>query len=137
MTPTLFSDSTDEFSFVLKPSAIAGIGVHTLHGIAKGTRLHLFAANEEVRVVPRSEARDKPEKKRFYEWYCVEDEAADVYHCAPDFGRMSIGWYLNHATEPNATNINDEFFALKDIQAGEEITIHYNDIEPWKEQHFA
>lgn len=133
----VYADSTNEFSFVLKPSAIEGIGVHALHAIAKGTRLHLFAENEEVRVVPRSEGGSDPKKKHFYEWYCVEDQDADVFYCPSDFNRMSIGWYLNHAAQPNATNINDEFFALTDIQEGEEVTIHYNDIEPWKQQHYA
>ena len=46
-----------------------------------------------------------------------------------DFGKMEIGWYLNHSYFPNTFHKEYHFYALKDIKAGEEITIDYNDLE--------
>jgi SET domain-containing protein len=35
--------------------------------------------------------------------------------------------YVNHAAEPNAAYYDDGVYALRDIEAGEEITHHYGD----------
>jgi hypothetical protein len=44
----------------------------------------------------------------------------------PDFGCMEIGWYLNHSDTPNAYHDGSyEYFAGRNIAAGEEITIDY------------
>jgi len=39
---------------------------------------------------------------------------------------MEIGWHMNHSATPNAhRNTEYDFFALRDIRGGEEITIDY------------
>jgi SET domain-containing protein len=35
--------------------------------------------------------------------------------------------FVNHSTKPNASFYEDELFATRDIEAGEEITHHYGD----------
>ena len=50
----------------------------------------------------------------------------------PDFGQMAVGWYLNHSSTPNAYQEQYQYFAARDIEAGEEITINYqtlNEVE--------
>jgi SET domain-containing protein len=43
---------------------------------------------------------------------------------------MEVGWYLNHSFEPNAAcKEPDEFYASRDITAGEEVLIDYNSLD--------
>ena len=49
-----------------------------------------------------------------------------------DCGQMAVGWYLNHSVTPNACQEQYQYFAARDIEAGEEITINYrtlNEVE--------
>lgn len=113
-------DHTTEFSFILKPSK-HGVGVFAAHDIAKGTPLRLYAG-EDIRDL---ELESVPPPFRDY---CVARPGGRLW-CPPDFGRMAVGWYLNHSTKPNAAHRNYEFFALHDIRKDEEVTIDYNSLE--------
>ena len=44
-----------------------------------------------------------------------------------DFLRISTGWYMNHDAEPNLGSDDGDvtYYALRDIPAGEELTIDY------------
>lgn len=42
-----------------------------------------------------------------------------------DFGRMSVGWFLNHSTTPNASHKNFYFRASKRIRVGDEVLVDY------------
>jgi SET domain-containing protein len=110
---------TNEFSFLLKPSRIAGIGIFAVHGIAKGTYLAFFRESEP------SPLRRVTSKNRFFVERFGVPGGKNAYYCPPDFRWMSIGWYVNHSTKPNAFHINYRYFALRDIKAGTEITIDY------------
>jgi SET domain-containing protein len=117
-------NSTDEFSFLLKPSE-HGIGVFAAHDIKKGTYLRFFGGETEetdVSVVRKKE--DVPEPFR---QYCMD--RGDTLRCPKDFGRMEVGWHLNHSKTPNAYHRNYDYYALRDILTGEEITIDYNSLE--------
>ncbi len=116
--------TTTEFSFVLRPGA-HGVGVFATHAIAKGAPLRLFGdhadAGEEVRILKRS---DIPES---FIQHCIIE--GNELHCPMDFGKMQIGWYLNHSKEPNAIHTDFLYFAARDIAADEEILIDYNSLE--------
>lgn len=117
-------NKTSEFSFILKPSTIenAGIGVFATHDITKDTFLRLFGSKsteeESVRTIKKSEV---PE---MFHDYC-KDMGEEII-CPKDFGHISTGWYLNHSKTPNAYKIAYDWYALRDINAGEEIFIDYN-----------
>ena len=112
---------TDELSFVLKPSAISGVGVFLTHPVKKGTYLDLFW-DDTVRRVPRAEIEKNPQLKGFCLFYGIERQE---YVCVPHkFSHMEIGWYLNHSAIPNAVH-DKKWIAARDIEAGEEITIDY------------
>jgi len=116
-------DKTDEFSFVLKPSGAKGIGVFTTHGIIKGTHLLLFP-NGQTRKFTHEQMDADPRLKKFCQFYGVDTERGSSV--APNFGCMSVGWFLNHSESPNADHDEDwEYFANRDIEANEEITIDY------------
>ena len=117
---------TDEFSFVLKPAGDRGIGVFTTHGIAQGTPLRLFPEGATRQFTHEQLDRD-PRLKQFCQFYGVDIDAGSSV--APDFGRMSVGWYLNHSETPNAKRNEDwDYFASQDIAANEEVTIDYREL---------
>jgi SET domain-containing protein len=114
---------TTQYSFVLRPSNIAGVGVFSTHKILSGTYLRLFAPDEKLQMLNKSH-----DFIEFLEWFGVEVQ--DRFSCPEDFGRMSVGWYLNHSSEPNAFYKDDYYYyALRDIAEGEEITIDYKCFE--------
>ena len=121
---------TDEFSFVLKPSPIAGVGVFVTHKIKKGTRLRIFSG-EPTRKIRTSEVKEQsktnPMLAKFVEFFAV---ASDGWAYLPaNFSCMPCGWYLNHSDTPNS--YHDEgykYYASRDIEEGEEILINYNDL---------
>ncbi len=58
-------------------------------------------------------------------------------HCPGDFGRMELGWYLNHSRQPNVFHKNYHYYTSRDIKKGEELTIDYNSLgEPAKEKYY-
>jgi hypothetical protein len=113
----------DEFSLMLGSSGItgAGIGVFAMRDIAAGSRLDLFPPGY------MSRRRHESEIPRHFLKYC-EAEENERWRTPDDFNRMEIGWYMNHSFEPNAYRREaDEFYALRDIVAGEEILVDYNE----------
>lgn len=66
------------------------------------------------------------------------------------FDRMEIGWYINHSHTPNIAtkrvvqrdnmnNIKPNLYAIREIKAGDEILMNYNDLgepEHLKEDYF-
>jgi len=119
-----------EFSFILKPSTLGGIGVFATHDIPVGTLL--FNKSFELRTL---KVKDIPAELMQYCIYINDEECL----CPERFDRMEIGWFINHSVTPNiakktivqnADLINDikvrSIYAIKDIKAGDEILIDYN-----------
>ena len=119
-----------EFSFMLKPSLLGGVGVFATHDIPVGTLL--FNQNFEIRTM---RIKDVPTPLLQYCVYISDDECL----CPERFDRMEIGWYINHSSTPNiakesrapnaetARNIKERaVHAIQDIKAGDEILIDYN-----------
>jgi SET domain-containing protein len=119
-------NQTNEFSFILKPSA-HGVGVFAVHNIKQDTRMRVFGDTNPRRVFKKD---DIPVVFRDF---CAD--RGDTMICPPDFGYMPVGWYLNHSSDSNAeprggySENGYTFFAKRDIQEGEEITIDYNTLE--------
>jgi len=117
-------DATNEFSFILKPSP-HGVGVFAVHDIKVQTYLRLFGDDKE----PKHQIRilDKKDVPEILNGYCIDRGTSLV--CPKDFGCMPVGWYLNHSKTPNAAHQDYHYYAVRDIAAGEEITIDYNSLE--------
>jgi SET domain-containing protein len=117
---------TDELSFVLRPSAIAGVGVFITHPVKKGTKLDLFPDTCTRKVSYEDMGRD-PRLEAFCLCYGVE--FPNGVSVADNFSRMAVGWYVNHSLRPNAYHDEDwDYYASRDIAAGEEITIDYRQL---------
>ena len=120
-------NKTNELSFVLKPST-HGVGVFAIHDIKKDTPMRLFGDANPRRILKKDEIPME------FRNFCAD--RGDKMICPPDFGYMPLGWYLNHSqdsnTEPRGGYDEKDgykFFAKKDIEAGEEITINYNNLD--------
>jgi hypothetical protein len=130
----IFTMVSTEFSFVIKACAGGGIGVFATHDIAKGTLL--FATPFALR---RMMIQDVPVELLKYVIYVNDQECITPER----FDRMEIGWYINHSHDGNigrlipidASKNHEEalrvrsIHALKDIKAGEEILIDYNNLQ--------
>lgn len=116
-----------EFSFIVKPSPLGGIGVFATHDIPAGT--HILRNGYDRRTL---QIKDIPEEFRTY---CIK--ISDEECVGPQqFDRMEIGWYINHSATPNIAQKtviieNEEeciIYACTDIKVGDEILINYNDL---------
>lgn len=106
-----------EFTFILKPSPLGGVGVFTTHAIPAGTPLFSGVLSPQTRKIA-----DVPETFRKYCIYLNDEECL----CPERFDRMEIGWFINHSAQPNIYKPGNRITALRDIAEDEEILIDYN-----------
>ena len=110
-------------------SPIHGIGVFAQQPIAAGT--NVFPNDtREISWAPRSLLTDQsllPFQRRFYEDFAIR--LADQLGCPANFNLLTVGWYVNEPAEGLDPNLvptaNFDLLALRDIQAGEELTVRY------------
>lgn len=108
-----------EFSFILKPSSLGGVGVFATHDIEVGTQVFsgIFSRRKmKVEDVPSDFIK-----------YCIflSDEEC---LCPERFDRMEIGWFVNHSDQPNIARREGVNVAVHAIKAGDEILIDYNQL---------
>lgn len=121
----------------LKASPIHGIGVFAIRDIPKGTRNIFSKSMGNWIKVPIKEVEALPEHSRLLiETYCLFDEE---HYYVPEFGFKLVDpvIYLNHSATPNVISINDgeEFEALVDIIAGEELLVNYSHLVSGMEEY--
>jgi SET domain-containing protein len=112
----------DLFPLILAASKIHGVGVFATRRIKPGERLPLFS-REKIPLVPLESI------PRVFRRYCVAEGKKKAW-CPANFGRMSIGWYLNHSKRPNVRHKKNRFSAAREIKSGEELTIDYRTLNP-------
>ncbi|MBK9660631.1 MAG: SET domain-containing protein [Chitinophagaceae bacterium] len=115
---------------MLKPSPIEGIGVFAIRDIPKGCRTIFSAGIGEWIKVSIDEVEKLPAHSRnLVETYCLYDEEN---YFVPSYGfkLMDTVLYLNHSAQFNIASVNDgeQFEALRDIEAGEELLVDYGSI---------
>lgn len=121
---------SSEFSFILQPSSLGGIGVFATHDIPKNSLV--FNTKFKIRTL---KIKDVPAP---FIQFCVYLNDEDCLG-PENFDHMEIGWYINHSNTPNiarkytaytAEEINSfkarPFVAIQDIKAGDEILVDYN-----------
>jgi SET domain-containing protein len=114
------------YYFRLKPSAIAGVGVFATSEIPQGTQLReLFGDDVRRCTLEEFAALELPAEIK--EHLAIRYES--VCYLPVDLNRISVGWYLNHSAVPNlAHDANYDYYTLRDIAAGEELLIDYNEL---------
>jgi len=114
-----------EFSFILKPSSIEGVGVFATHDIPAGTKIlinNYVLRTLKVTEIPQAFVR-----------YCIHINEKECL-CPARFDRMEIDWYINHSDNPNiavesSLDLDHALYcAVRDIKAGDEIFIDYNSL---------
>ena len=126
----LLAELQSDTYVMIKPSPLDGIGVFAIKDIPKGCRT-MFSKNiGEWIKIPKAEVELLPaHSKTLIETYCLYD---DENYFIPDYGFkvMDLVNYLNHSETPNIISINDgeEFEAIIDIPAGQELLINYGEI---------
>jgi SET domain-containing protein len=124
----LFNDYISEYSFILKPSNIAGVGVFAVHGIRKGIVLYKdwmtgWPRNLKIKNIPKE-----------FQKFCVCKNTTECF-CPERFDQQLIWLYANHSFQPNFTirKTDRAFVTLRDIEPDEELVYNYNDYEEAEE----
>jgi len=110
----------------LRPSKLdkKGVGVFAIKRIPKGTRI--FAdENEELCWISKSSLPKRGPMRELYDAFAVIE--ANRYGCPTSFNRLTPAWFLNESKNPNTrSDENYDFHSLRDIVAGEELTVDYS-----------
>lgn len=110
----------------LRPSRLhrGGVGVFAVRRIPKNTRI--FAGeNEEVAWTDRRSLPKNNALRKLYDDFAII--RADQYGCPVSFNRLTPAWFMNESKAPNTIcDDNYDFYALRDVQPGEELTIDYS-----------
>jgi len=114
----------------LRPSGVhkGGVGVFAAKRIRKGASL-FQGDNEEMLWVGEAFLPKGPrEIRRLYEDFAVIKDSR--YGCPPTFNRLTPSWYLNEPKKGGQPNVGCDdgydFFALRNIEPGEELTVDYS-----------
>lgn len=113
----------------LKPSKINGVGVFAIKDIPKGT--NIFKQTKKVKFIAvdqklvfQNQKIDKEVKKMVKDFYTVVK--GKIYLPNFSLNEIDISFFLNRSKSPNVVDEKgEEFFALRDIKKGEELTADY------------
>lgn len=132
MKQQLLDELINHTYVMLKPSAIAGIGVFAIRDIPKGCRAMFSKSdpNDNWITISKKEVESMPlHARQLIENYCLFDEEQ---YFVPDYGfkKIDVSLFLNHSDTPNVISIQegDYFEAIRDIKSGEELFIDYGEI---------
>jgi len=108
----------------LQPSRIHDVGVFAIRAIPKGTYIFPEDDDELVWIDQESLANLSAEERRLYDDFCII--RGKEYGCPQSFNKLTPVWYLNESSTPNlAADLDYRFYALRDIEKGEELTVDY------------
>lgn len=109
----------------LAPSRLHGVGVFAVRAIPRST--YVFAPDDDALVsVRQQDIRQLPRAiRRLYEDFCIR--RGRTLLCPVSFNSLRPAWYVNHSDSPNlAADDEYRFYSLRQIRAGEELTIDYS-----------
>ena len=107
-------------------SKVHGVGLFAIRSIRKGTRLFKDDDDGIIWVDNPDTSRLSQDVKRLYADFAIFK--GNRYGCPSSFNRLTPAWYINDSrTTPNVRcDENYEFFALRDIKRGQELTVDYS-----------
>ena len=118
-------ESPHKNAFVrLKPSPIAGVGVFAIQHIPKETSI-FPGEDEEILWTSKDKLPKTGAARKVYDDFCIIKSGR--YGSPTSFNRLTISWFLNDSKRPNVRCDNNyDFYALRDIRSGEELTVDYS-----------
>ena len=111
----------------LAPSKLHGVGVFAIRTIKKGT--YIFPDDKaKLQWLRRTQLKSLPKTiRRLYDDFCIIKGGGALYGCPKSFNNLTVSWYLNESKTPNVgCDKNYNFYALRDIKTGEELTADYS-----------
>ena len=107
----------------LNASGVHGVGCFADRDIRSGELVRVWDG-EDSRWVTNRKVNASPQAA-LYRKFGIRSTGG--YWVPLDFLRISTGWYMNHDAEPNLGSDDGDvtYYALRDIPAGEELTIDY------------
>ena len=113
----------------LRPLKIEGVGVFAVRDIPEGTNIFkLTRKTKFIAVNPKlvfeNQKINKEIKKMVKDFYVITKKKLYL----PNFSlnEIDISFFLNRSDNPNVIDKDgEEFFALRDIKKGEELTVDY------------
>lgn len=113
----------------LMPSPISGVGVFAIRDIPAG--VDPFGEDDtDYEQIPIGEIRNDPEipdaVKKYAEDMCAV-EGGFMFVPKDGVNKIDPGFFVNHSATPNLATSDGgkSFIALREIKAGEELTIDY------------
>ncbi|MEO8512538.1 MAG: SET domain-containing protein [Ignavibacteria bacterium] len=93
--------------------------------IKEGEKINTLFNENDVKWVSHEEYEKLKVSPELKDNFAIQYD--DGYSMPADFNCMSVGWYLNHAAEPNLHFDEEyEYFASRDIHPDEELFINYD-----------
>jgi hypothetical protein len=93
--------------------------------------MRLFLGDNEEMLWVEEKAFQKESKqiRKLYEDFAIIRNG--LYRCPQNFNRLTMAWYVNEPDEGTRPNVrfdeeSSDFFALRDIKPGEELTVDYS-----------
>lgn len=112
----------------LKQFPNKGIGLCSVHNLAKGT--FVYETNSFFDILVSKKEVDSMERvpKSFIETHCSYSKDRDGYWVCVDNAR-----FLNHSSNANLKWLDDikKYITIRDISAGEELTCDYTTIDDY------
>lgn len=126
----LLNQLLHETYVTIRSSNVHGIGVFALVDIVKGQRGLFSNDKSEWIKITHNEMNQLPDHSiKLIENHCLYDEEG---YYVPEYGFKMIDpvVFINHSVAPNIISINDgeDFEALTDINANEELFLDYGTI---------
>ena len=123
-----FAHLQKDLYFRIKPSKIHGVGIFAIKNIPKGANPFNLAKPLKWLKYNRSELTKLPRhvKKIISDFYAGDKHS--VWLPAAGLNVFDISFYINHSDKPNVASKDggENFVAVKNIRAGEELTSDYN-----------
>jgi SET domain-containing protein len=103
------------------PSDIAGVGLFARYRIPKGTVVWRYNDDVDWHVPVEAYAQMDSRRKEFFDTYACQPYGREYLEVCGDFAM-----FFNHSSTPNCDDSDERItVALRDIEAGEEMTCDY------------
>ena len=119
---------------------LRGVGVFAIKDIPAGTNPFVGCDDTEYQPIPLSEfPKDIPSAVfDLMKDMLVLDDEDNFWFSDRGIQGIDISYFLNHSKTPNmvAAPLGENFFASRDIKAGEELTVNYDTYDSQPNEEF-
>ncbi|MGO9777922.1 MAG: FRG domain-containing protein [Terracidiphilus sp.] len=110
----------------IQPSKLhkSGVGVFAIMRIPKNRRIFADENEEVLWMTKQSLPKTGPLRKLYDDFAIIK---GDRYGCPTSFNRLTPAWFMNESKTPNSRcDENYDFYTMRDINPGEELTVDYS-----------